>query len=182
MFFYVFWLFVLLLTCSLATARSPFASGSGGILGFSGSREILSCSLLANLRPHAKFWKKLSFWCISRPGTYLERCAVKFWPSLPPRLLILKTKTFPLCKNNENLEFRSQCHILRFGRSRWTYFLHRGKKNKGSITLWSLSPWSLFILLRARPFWASLTSSETPHPGISQQGWSSVRCLMGLAA
>ena len=61
------------------------------------------------LRGLEKFWV---FWCISSPGTYLERCAVKFWPSLPPRLLILKTKTFPLCKNNENLEFRSQCHIL----------------------------------------------------------------------
>ena len=31
-----------------------------------------------------------------------------------PELLILKTKTFPLCKNNENLEFRPQCKVLRF--------------------------------------------------------------------
>ena len=66
------------------------------------------------LRDLEVFWV---FWCISSPGTYLERCAVKFWPSLPPRLLILKTKTFPLCKNNENLEFRSQCHILVLGRA-----------------------------------------------------------------
>ena len=64
------------------------------------------------LRDLAIFWV---FWCISSPGTYLERCAVKFWPSLPPRLLILKTKTFPLCKNNEKIEFRSQCKVLCFG-------------------------------------------------------------------
>ena len=56
--------------------------------------------------------KNLSFWCISSPGTYLERCAVKFWSNFHPELLILKTKSFPLCKNNENLEFWSQCHIL----------------------------------------------------------------------
>ena len=64
------------------------------------------------LRDLENFWV---FWCISSPGTYLERCAVKFWPSLPPRLLILKTKTFPLCKNNEKLEFQSQCKVLCFG-------------------------------------------------------------------
>ena len=61
------------------------------------------------LRDLEIFWV---FWCISSPGTYLERCAVKFWPSLAPRSLILKTKTFPLCKNNKNLEFWSQCKVL----------------------------------------------------------------------
>ena len=58
------------------------------------------------------FEKHLSFWCISSLGTYLERCAVKCWPNFHPELLILKTKTFPLCKNNEKLEFRSQCKVL----------------------------------------------------------------------
>ena len=66
----------------------------------------------ANPRSHANFRKNLSFWCISSPGTYLERCAVKFWPNFHPELLILKTRTFPLCKNNENLEFWSQCKVL----------------------------------------------------------------------
>ena len=64
------------------------------------------------------FKKNLSFWCISSLGTYLERCAVNFWQNFHLELLILKTKTFPLCKNNEKLEFRPQCHILRFWRQR----------------------------------------------------------------
>ena len=109
---YVFWRFVVFVLSNLV-----FFFGSAAAAG---ARRGPFLSVLfflqpANPRSHAHFRNNMSFWCISSPGTYLERCAVKFRSIFQPELLILKTKTFPLCKNNENLEFRSQCKVLCFG-------------------------------------------------------------------
>ena len=95
--FYLYFFYVWRLFASLLS-RPPGAKNHG-------KRNLL-------IQGRMQIFEKLSFWCISSPGTYLERCAVKFWPNFQPELLILKTKTFPLCKNIENLEFGSQCRIL----------------------------------------------------------------------
>ena len=74
-----------------------------------------------NPRPHANF--HLDHLKSSISIKHVLDLDLRFWNL--PELSILKTKTYPWWQNTENIEFRSQCHILSFYRYNmnccWTY-------------------------------------------------------------
>ena len=68
-----------------------------------------------NLRIQVRMqiFRKMSQNALNRVLIVPKERARKMLP-IPLKLWILKIYDFPLCKNTGNLEFRSQCHILRF--------------------------------------------------------------------